>query len=193
MDRRHDRFSSSRLTIGGMMRIAVFTAVALACVVPILRDREAGIQLSWLSQVAYLGAVVPVVLAALTFVLCRRGCLKDWLIRFLLLIAVMGTLAVLVHVERYRLDLWLRGRLPHDYPFLAMAVGIVILLGLIFLHLFRPLVPRWCPSCKLPTLLIDPANRVGIGSKRPKVYQCVACRDHRYSRGGSAREPVQSL
>ncbi len=149
------------LTLLQMMKLVVFAAVASLCLVPMVRLAEVG-AVSWPFAVLMGAVAIPMVLAIVAFPLIKRGPLKDWLIRALLMTSVGVILLAAIYlilwgaVGLQSLNLWARST--------AITVGflwgVIVVLGVPFLFLVQPLVPGRCPACKKWRLLQDATIRV---------------------------------
>ena len=120
---------------------------------------------------------MPLVLAIVALPLVRKGPLKDWLIRILLLVPVgftllMNPVAFLVSAIVLRPS----RRLPSDEPGMLViggCLGCIIVFGWAFAQFLRRVLPRRCPKCRLPTLL--PSVPIQPRIMKERVYQCISC------------------
>ena len=98
-------------TVRQMMKLVVFAAVASLCLVPVVRRAEIG-AVSWPFAVLMEAVAIPMVLAIVAFPLVKRGPLKDWVIRALLLTSVGVILGAAIYsmvwgaVGPQSLNLW---------------------------------------------------------------------------------------
>ena len=130
-------------TVRQMMKLVVFAAVASLCLVPMVHWAEID-AVSWPFVVLMEAVTIPMVLALVAFPLVKKGPLKDWLIRALLLTSVGVILGAASYslfwgaVGPQSLNLWARST--------GMTVGflweVIVVLGFPFLLLLR----NWCPA-----------------------------------------------
>ncbi len=140
---------------------------------------------------------IPLVLAIVALPLVRKGPVKDWLVRILLLVPVTFSLFMIPGfflvkaIVLYRsgaIALYRSGRLASDDPDMLVIVGCVsfgciIVLGFVFALLLRRVVPGRCPECQLPTLL--PTVPTQPKGTKVKVYQCLCCEGQFQKLGGA--------
>jgi hypothetical protein len=182
-----------RLTLRQMMKLVAFGAVASACLAPALRLVEGGVG-HWTFFLLMEAVVIPLALALVAFPLVRKGLLKDWLIRALLMcsvgVALGWAVAMLVWVVNFTVS---RG-VPVDYPFLSGIVVVIFVLGLAFTLLLRRAMPGHCPECKRLTLLPD-----ALVISNERAYRCLCCEGRFWKFSGSWKavppefDPLPSL
>jgi hypothetical protein len=158
-----------------MMKLVVLAAVAAACLAPMVRLAEIG-AVSWPFALLMEAIAIPLVLALVTFPLARRGPLKDWLVRALLMTSAGVGLGAAIYsllwasIGPPSLNIWATP---------GMTVGFVlpciVVLGLPFALLLRKVVPGWCPSCRSPTLIPDASVRSRPESGQERAYRCPCC------------------
>jgi hypothetical protein len=171
-----------------MMKVVAFVAIASLCLVPVVRWAEMG-AVSWPFAILMEAVAVPIVLAIVAFPLIRRGPLKDWMIRALLMISVGVILAAAIYsliwgaTGPQSLNLWARST--------GLTVGflryVIVVLGLPFLLLLQRLVPRFCPVCKKLRLLPDATIAVTLGTGAERPYRCLTCDGRFWKDRGSWR------
>jgi hypothetical protein len=159
-----------KLTVRQMMKLVAFSAIVLFCVVEGRRLEE---ELGWVFVLVMEGVAIPLVLAIVALPLVRKGPLKDWLIRILLLIPVSFTLVMVPGIFLVSASRW-----ASDDPGMlviggCIILGCIIVLGWTLLQFLRRAVPGRCPECRLPTLL--PSVPITRRFTREGVYQCVSC------------------
>jgi hypothetical protein len=155
-----------------MMKLVAFGASASLCLAPGVRLAEAGAG-RWPFVHLLEAVAIPLVLALVAFTLVRKGPLKDWLIRTLLMVSVGVALGWAVAVLVWVINFHASRRVPVDYPFLSGIVVVIIVLGLALTLLLRRVMPGRCPECQQPMLLPDAL--VQPTSAKERVYQCVLC------------------
>ncbi len=137
-----------------MMKLVIFAAAASACVTPFARLAIVGIG-TWWRTLVWSAVAVPLVLAVVAFPVLRKGPMKDWLIRALLLVSVADALGFAIwSLVRYLYG-YATDRVLISYVYLAESSGRVVLLGIAFIFLARGVILRWCPECRRPTLLSE--------------------------------------
>jgi hypothetical protein len=176
-----ERPQRPRLTLSmrQMMKLVIFAAVASVCVTPVARSVDLGF-VTWTAVLVWSIVVVPLVLALVALPLVRKGPLKDWLIRTLLLISVGGALGFLIwFLVRI---LYTLSRRPaaslDDYAFLSLTVGVIgsiVVFSLACAGLVREVAPRRCPDCRWLTLVPDTATTTRPRADRVRLYQCLSC------------------
>src|ERR1035441_2929942 len=92
------RLPRFRLTLRQMMKLVIVAAVASASVAPFVRFKEIGATPTWTAVYSWAAFVVPLVSALVAFPLVRKGPLKDWLIRVLLMTSVAVALGFAIYV-----------------------------------------------------------------------------------------------
>jgi hypothetical protein len=163
-------------TLRQMMKLVAFAAIASLCLVPILRWVEIG-AVSWPFAILMEAVAIPMVLAIVALPMVRRGPLKDWLIRALLLTSIVIILGAAVYslfwgaTGPQTLNLWARST-GMTVGFLR---GVIIVLGLPFIALLHRLVPGRCPVCRQRRLLPDATIRVPSGTRPERAYRCLTC------------------
>ncbi len=169
-----------KLTVRQMMKLVAFSAIVSFCLVQGIRFEQelaapSGSKrpvASWVFVLAVEGVAIPLVLAIVALPLVRKGPLKDWVIRILLLVPVSATLLVLLVVFVVS-AIARRGPLARDDPGMLVLGGSIIVFGWAFAHFLRRAVPGRCPECRLPTLLSTLAITRRLTKER--VYQCLTC------------------
>ncbi len=131
---------------------------------------------------------IPPVLAIVVLLMVRKGPLKDWLIRILLLVPISFILFTIpgiflvVTIALYRDNRLAGNDLGNLLRGGCTSLAFVIVLGWVFAHFLWRVVPGRCPECRLPTLL----STVAISPRLTKegVYQCLACKGQFQKLGG---------
>jgi hypothetical protein len=157
-----------------MMKLVVFGAIASACSAPGVRLAAVGVG-SWSFFLLLDAVVIPLVLALVAFPLVRKGLLKNWLIRALLMVSVGVALGWAVAMLVWVVNFHASRRIPVDYLFLSSIVIVITLLGLALSLLLRRVVPGTCPECKRLTLLPDSPAGVRPSISKEWIYQCLSC------------------
>jgi hypothetical protein len=161
-------------TLGDLMKLVVFTAVVLACLAPALRvAAEERVPVGLL--IVFEGMAMPLALALATLVMLRPGPVKDWLVRapVVIVLAIWLGMLIVVLTEVAASAGGPVRRFPTADLILFASMAVVLSLALFALG--RRLVPGWCPTCRLPTLLHTRLpgslpNRRDVG-----LHQCVSC------------------
>jgi hypothetical protein len=160
-----------------MMKLVAFSAIVSFCLTP---GTQLAKELGWGFALVMECVGIPLVLAIVALPLVRKGPLKDWLIRILLLVPVgftllMLPLAFLVSAVVLRPS----RRLPSNEPGMlvlggCISLGCIIVFGWAFAQFLRRVVPGRCPECRLPTLL----STVAITRRLTKeeAYECLSCK-----------------
>src|SRR5262249_45118749 len=128
---------------------------------------------SWSFVLLMEAVAIPLVLALVAFPLVRKGPLKDWLIRILLMVSVGFALGWAVALLVWVINFHATRRVPIDYPVLSGIVVVIIALGLALALLLRRVVPGRCPECQRPTLLASAVIQRGLA--KGTMYQCLCC------------------
>jgi hypothetical protein len=176
-----------RLTLRQVMKLVIFGAVASMCLAPMMRLAENG-AVSWPFALLLEAVAIPLVLAVAVFPLVRKGPLKDWLIRALLLTSTGIGLGAAVYSLAWAargprsLNVWANSGMP-----VGMAWAFVVVLGIPFAILFRKVVPGWCPACRAPTLVPDGPVRGRPESTPERASRCLACGERFQKLRGSWR------
>jgi hypothetical protein len=168
----HTRPFRPKLTLRQMMKLVAFGAVASLCLAPGVRLAEGGAG-RWSFVLLVEAVVIPLVLALVAFPLVRKGPLKDWLIRALLIVSVGVALAWAVVLLVWVINFHASRRVPLDYPFVSGIVAVIIVLGSALGILLRRVMPGRCPECQQPMLLPD--AQVQRRTTKERVYQCLSC------------------
>jgi hypothetical protein len=177
--------SWSTPTVRQMMKLVVFAAVASLCLVPMVRLAEMG-AVSWPFAVLLEAVAIPLVLALLAFPMVKRGPLKDWLIRALLLTSVGVILGAAIYslvwasVGPPSLNLWAGSGMTVEFVW-----QVIFVLGIPFILLLRELMPGRCPVCKKSQLLPDATIRVRPRAAPERAYRCLSCNGHFWKNDGS--------
>jgi uncharacterized membrane protein YqjE len=175
------RLPRLRLTLRQMMKLVIFAAIASASVAPIARLKKLGVTPNWSAVCGWGAVVVPLVSALVAFPLVRKGPLKDWLIRALLMTSVTVTLGFAIYLLASIYNLSVSRGVPLDYRFLTATAGVVFVLGGALIFLLWRVIPGWCPDCKSPMLIPDVSIRSLPGSAPAQAYRCLTC-DGRYQK-----------
>lgn len=174
MEQAHLRPFRPSLSIRQMMKLVVFGAIASACLAPGYHLIELGVS-TWSGSLIMEGVIVPLALALTAFPLVRKGPIKDWLIRALLLVSVTVALGVAIYLLIFIIAGWASRRMSLEVAFLAYdALGLAVL-GLAFVLLARGLVPRRCPDCSRFTMILDAKATISPRDVRGKSYLCLCC------------------
>jgi hypothetical protein len=113
-------------------------------------------------------------MALVSFPLLRKGSLKDWAIRALLLTSVGLALAIAILELTRILRAYAPGNRLSLYYGLELLVPIV-LLAAFFAWLVGNVLPRWCPACSRPMLMSVSQAAVPRRMEREPVRVCLAC------------------
>ena len=134
------------MTLRQMVKLIVLCAVGSACFAPIVHFAEAGV-MSWGGAALMGGIAVPISVAVASFIVVRRGPIKDWLIRTLLAISTSVALGIAVYILSFffRRTSWWTFQRQSSYPLLVAVAA--LMLGVCLTALARRVVPRRCPGC----------------------------------------------
>jgi DNA-directed RNA polymerase subunit RPC12/RpoP len=174
------------LSLLQMMKLVVFGAIASACVAPAYHLHEIGV--GTLPALLILeGVSVPLVLALAAFPLVRKGPLKDWLIRTLLMVSISVALGFAAFMLIFVVSqVRARGRTP-EFGFLAADVGIITMLGFALALLGRGIILLKCPDCSRRTLILVAKATVSPEDIPGKPYLCLRCQRHYSKLYGSSK------
>jgi hypothetical protein len=161
----------ARITLRQFGVLIVFVALALAVLTPIGRS-------AWgFWDFALLAAVeLPYALLLPVLFLVRRGPIKNWIVSVLCavpLVAFLGYANYVAMTGNIAPNLFVHPISPQILVVVAIADSF-LLAGLAYL--VRRVIPRRCPACGRPALLLDPSvprSRDFSGSSRAR--SCLAC------------------
>jgi DNA-directed RNA polymerase subunit RPC12/RpoP len=155
-----------------MMKLVVLGAVASLCLAPGYRLVELGVS-TWPGFLILEGVSVPLALALAVFPLVRRGPLKDWTIRALLLSSVSIALGfaaylmflIVIHIHRVFAEL-------SFILFDSLAIGV---LGFCLATLVRGLIPVRCPECSRRAMIREVKATHAPEAVAGRAYRCLNC------------------
>jgi hypothetical protein len=165
-----------RLSLTQMMKLVLFAAVASATVAPMAQLKEAGVIPNLSAVVLWGGVAAPLACAVTALLVIQPGPSKDWIIRALVLVSVGFALGAAIYFEALAVYLATRGQGLYGFSFIE-TTAVIVVLGVAAGVLLRRLIPRWCPACRLPTLIADVSARGRLRTENERAYRCIACGD----------------
>jgi hypothetical protein len=189
MERGRRRIPRFRLTLGQMMKLVIFAAVACAAVAPVAQLKQYGVIHDWTAVLIWASVAAPLACAVTLFPVIRRGPLRDWLIRVFLLVSVSAALGYALYFVGWEVFLVMRwGQWLYGFSWLEAAT-VVPVLSLAFIFLLWRVVPGWCPDCRLPMLVPEVCLRDATGTRPANASRCLAC-GGQYKKHASAWRPL---
>ncbi|WP_435007620.1 hypothetical protein P12x_004886 [Tundrisphaera lichenicola] len=186
-----DRRFRPQMTLRQIGVLVIFAALALSVARPTWQAAPDPWAFALLTAVE-----LPYVLLFPVLLLVRRGPLKGWIVAFLCGVPLLAMflcgvpLLAMCLFENYVAatgylgwDTYFHGVPPPLLIVLAIIDGL-LLIGLIYLS--RWLIPRRCPNCRRPAMLIDPSVPRSLDFPgRRRARSCLACGSRfRRLRGG---------
>jgi hypothetical protein len=156
-----------------MLKLVLLAAVASMCLVPAYWTADRS---PWSGVLLFGGGLAPPVVAGVALVLYRKGRLRDWCIGALLTVSVglAFGFALFVFVT-VTYEILRRGVSGNVLQFFGLSALAAVGFGFALWFLGRRVVPKWCPECRFPTMLLEPVRRSSTPLDLDAIFQCVRC------------------